>query len=52
MEQHALAMAILKQNDVWNWRDAKWIRASGTQGDKFQVVTPKLLYFPVVEPQR
>jgi hypothetical protein len=50
MEQHALT--ILKQNDLWNWRDTKWIQASGKQGDNFQAATPKLLYFLIAESQR
>ncbi|KAH0830262.1 hypothetical protein J3R83DRAFT_1626 [Lanmaoa asiatica] len=50
MEQHALA--TLELNDLWNWRDTKRIQASGKQGDKFLVVTPKLLYFLIVESQR
>ena len=49
MEQHALA--FLEQKDLWNWLR---IQASGKQGDnlKVQVVTPKLLYFLIVESQR
>jgi len=50
MEQHALA--ILELNDLWNWRDKERIEASGKQGDKFRVVTPKLLYLLIVESQR
>ena len=50
MEQHALA--ILEQNDLWNWRDTKQIQASGKLGDKFQATTPKFLYFLIVESQR
>ncbi|KAF8419964.1 hypothetical protein L210DRAFT_3510620 [Boletus edulis BED1] len=49
MEQHTLA--ILKQNDLCNWLDTKQIQALGKQGGKFQVVTPKLLYFLIVESQ-
>ncbi|KAG6379321.1 hypothetical protein JVT61DRAFT_11778 [Boletus reticuloceps] len=49
MERHALA--ILEQNDLWNWRDTRRIQTSGKQGDKFQVATPKLLYFLIVESQ-
>jgi len=47
MEQHALT--ILELKDLWNWRDTKRIRVSG---DKFQIATPKLLYFLIVESQR
>ncbi|KAF8558054.1 hypothetical protein OG21DRAFT_1405907 [Imleria badia] len=47
MEQHALA--ILEQNDLWNWPDMKWIQASES---KFQAATPKLLYFLIVESQK
>lgn len=51
MEQHALA--ILEQNDLWNWHDTKQIQAlAGKQGGKFQVATPKLVYFLIVESQR
>ncbi|KAF8432760.1 hypothetical protein L210DRAFT_3507390 [Boletus edulis BED1] len=49
MERHALA--ILEQNDLCNWLDTKQIQASGKQDGKFQVVTPKLLYFLIVESQ-
>ncbi|KAH0835047.1 hypothetical protein J3R83DRAFT_10784 [Lanmaoa asiatica] len=50
MEQHALA--ILEQNDLWNWHDMKQIQTSGKQGDKVRVATPKLLHFLIVESQR
>ncbi|KAF8133265.1 hypothetical protein EV363DRAFT_1295460 [Boletus edulis] len=50
MERHALA--ILEQNNLWNWRDTKQNQALGNQGAKFQVATPKLLYFLIVESQR
>ena len=50
MDQHALA--ILEQNDLWSWRDTKRIQALGKQGAKFQVATPKLLHFLIVESQR
>ncbi|KAF8120553.1 hypothetical protein EV363DRAFT_1474419 [Boletus edulis] len=49
MEQHTLA--ILKQNDLCNWLDTKQIQALGKQGGKFQVVTPKLMYFLIEESQ-
>ncbi|KAF8549517.1 hypothetical protein OG21DRAFT_1525742 [Imleria badia] len=49
IEQHALA--ILQQNDLWNWSDTKRIQASGNQTSKFQVPTAKLLYFLIVESQ-
>ncbi|KAF8432745.1 hypothetical protein L210DRAFT_3413118 [Boletus edulis BED1] len=49
MERHALA--ILEQNDLWNWLDTKQTQPSGKQGGKFQVATPKLLYFLIVESQ-
>ena len=46
------ALAILEQNNLWSWRDTKRIQASEKQGAKFQAVTPKLLYFLILESQR
>ena len=49
MEKHALA--ILNDSDSWNWSNTKRIQESAIQGGKFESVTPKLLYYLIVESQ-
>ena len=46
MEQHALA--ILGLDDLWNWPPTER-QESGEQGRKFQAVTPKLLYYLIID---
>ncbi len=49
MDQHALA--ILNQDNLWNWSNTKRIQQSGKQGGKLESITHKFLYYLILESQ-
>src|SRR5260221_14465232 len=49
MDKHALA--ILNQDNFWNWSDTKRIQQSGKQCGKLESITHKFLYYLILESQ-
>ncbi len=49
MDKHALA--ILKDSDFWNWHNPNRIQEQGSLSRKLESVTPKLLYYLILESQ-
>ncbi|KAH9979799.1 hypothetical protein BJV74DRAFT_887877 [Russula compacta] len=50
MDQHALA--VLEQENLLNWPTTRRIPESGKQGGILASITPKLLYYLILESQR